>query len=97
MMEDTMDPDNIKKLANYSLCLANERRVEIIMLLMEGEKCACELCQRLKISQPSISRHMSIMCESGLVEGHKQGRWMLYSLNRKAYKELLSLMVGLLS
>lgn len=95
-MDNNMDAENIKKLASYSLCLANERRIEIIMLLMEGEKCACELGQRLEISQPSISRHMSIMCESGLVKSKKKGRLMLYSLNREAYRDLLTLTVGLL-
>lgn len=91
-----MEQDNIEKLANYSLCLANARRVEIIMLLMEGEKCACELGRRLKITQPSISRHMTVMCDSGLVTGRKQGRWMLYSLNREAYKDLLRLLVEIM-
>lgn len=91
-----MEQENIQKLANYSLCLANERRVEIIMLLMEGEKCACELGSRLKITQPSISRHMTVMCESGLVVGRKQGRWMRYSLNREAYKDLIKLLVDVM-
>lgn len=92
-----MEQKNIKNIANYALCLANERRVEIIMLLMEGEKCACELGRRLKITQPSISRHMSVMCKSGLVVGRKQGRWMLYSLNRDAYKDLLKLLVEIMN
>lgn len=91
-----MEQENIQKLANYSLCLANERRVEIIMLLMEGEKCACELGSRLKITQPSISRHMTVMCESGLVVGRKEGRWMRYSLNREAYKDLIKLLVDVM-
>lgn len=91
-----MAQDKIEKLANYSLCLANSRRVEIIMLLMEGEKCACELGQRLKITQPSISRHMTVMCDSGLVSGRKQGRWMRYSLNREAYKDLLKLLIEIM-
>lgn len=92
-----MVQENIQKLANYSLCLANDRRVEIIMLLMEGEKCACELGKRLKITQPSISRHMAVMCESGLVVAHKQGRWMRYSLNREAYKDLIKLLVDVMN
>lgn len=92
----TMEPQDIKKLADYSMCLANERRIEIALILMEGEKCACELGRRLKVSQPSISRHMTVMCDSGLVTGRKEGRWMFYSLNRAAYKEMLKMLLEIL-
>lgn len=90
-----MDKEAMQRVAQYTLCLSNERRVEIMGMLMKGDVCACELCARFQVSQPSISRHMAVMCESGLVTGQKNGRWIKYSLNRQAYKDMLKLLIDL--
>ena len=61
--------------------LADDNRLEILELLMTGERCACELLEQLNISQSTLSHHMHILCESGLVTSHKQGKWMYYSIS----------------
>lgn len=59
----------------------DENRLHIMELLQTGEKCACVLLEDLKISQPTLSHHMKILCESGLVTGRKEGKWTYYSIS----------------
>ena len=70
----------------------DENRLQIIELLQTGEKCACVLLEDLNISQPTLSHHMKILCESGVVSGRKQGKWTYYSISVEGVavaKELL--------
>jgi len=59
----------------------DENRLQILELLQNGEKCACILLENLKISQPTLSHHMKILCESGIVAGRKDGKWTHYSIS----------------
>ena len=68
--------------------LGDERRIEILDLLKIGERCACELLERLDIGQSTLSHHMKILCDSGIVNYRKQGKWMYYSINYDLAKEL---------
>lgn len=61
--------------------LCDENRVKIIRLLKNGERCACELLDEMKLSQPTLSHHMKILCDSGLVVGRKEGKWTHYSIS----------------
>ncbi len=61
--------------------LSDEKRVMILKMLCEGEQCACGLLEKLDISQPTLSHHMKILCESQLVRGEKVGVWMYYSID----------------
>ena len=68
---------------NVSLfkALSDTNRLMIIDMLSCGELCACEILEQFQITQPTLSHHMKILCESGLVIGRKEGKWMYYSLN----------------
>lgn len=59
----------------------DENRIRILQLLTTGEKCACKLLEEVKVSQPTLSHHMKILCESGIVVGRKEGKWMYYSIS----------------
>ncbi|MBR7008702.1 MAG: winged helix-turn-helix transcriptional regulator [Ruminococcus sp.] len=61
--------------------LCDENRVQIIRLLQHGEKCACKLLEAMQCTQPTLSHHMKILCDSGLVVGRKEGKWMYYSIS----------------
>lgn len=50
--------------------------------------CACDIEQRVELTQPTISHHMAILGKAGLVEARKQGRWMWYRRNESALREL---------
>ena len=61
--------------------LCDENRVRILKYLMGGEKCACKLLDDLNIAQSTLSHHMKILTDSGLVVGRKEGKWMHYSIS----------------
>ena len=59
----------------------DENRLRILEQLRTGEKCACKLLDDLHITQPTLSHHMKILCDAGIVRGRKEGKWVHYSLN----------------
>ena len=67
-----------KNLAEVFKALGDEHRIQILCLLHDGEKCACQLLEALNISQPTLSHHMKVLCEAGLVTGRKEGKWTHY-------------------
>lgn len=72
----TMDPDILFK------ALADTTRLRMLMLLvMEGELCVCELTHALDEIQPKISRHLAQLRESGVVLDRRQGQWIYYRIN----------------
>ena len=71
--------------------LADETRLSIVKLLMNGELCGCKILENFKITQPTLSYHMKSLCDSGLVEGRRDGAWMRYSLNKEVFESVRSL------
>lgn len=61
--------------------LTDENRLAIMLALQHGEKCGCVLLEELNITQPTLSHHMKILWDSGLVIGRKEGKWMYYSIS----------------
>ena len=59
----------------------DENRIRILNLLRGGEKCACRLLEEMSISQPTLSHHMKLLCDSGIVVGRKEGKWMHYRIS----------------
>lgn len=72
-----------KRVALVFKAFCDENRVRILQLLDNGEKCACNLLEELDISQPTLSHHMKILCDSGIVVGRKEGKWMHYSVSEE--------------
>jgi len=64
----------------------DESRIRILELLCEGERCACVLLEGLQISQPTLSHHMKILCDSGIVKSRRVGPWHYYSINADGCK-----------
>lgn len=72
--------------------LADENRLAILMSLQQKEKCACYLLEELNISQSTLSHHMKLLCDSGLVDYRKEGKWMHYSLSKEgaiAFRDMI--------
>ena len=72
--------------------LGDENRLTILELLHQGERCACRMQEALAISQPTLSHHMRILLDAGLVCARKDGKWIYYSLSEAGAaqaKELL--------
>lgn len=65
----------------FMKALSDETRIKIFNMLSEGELCACKILEEFHITQPTLSYHMKILCESGLVNGRRDGIWMKYSID----------------
>lgn len=70
--------------------LSDTNRLMIVDMLSCGELCACEILERFSITQPTLSHHMKILCDCGLVNGRKEGKWMYYSLNGEKVQDFKS-------
>jgi ArsR family transcriptional regulator len=62
--------------------MADETRLRILVLLLDGELCVCEIIAALELPQSTVSRHLAYLKKSGWVCDRKQGLWMYYRLNR---------------
>lgn len=81
-----MDLDE-KKTAVVFKAFCDENRICILKLLTTGEKCACKLLEALNITQPTLSHHMKILCDSGVVVGRKEGKWTHYSISQNGVEK----------
>ena len=79
-----------RKTALVFKALADENRIRILKMLKGGEKCACKLLDELNVTQPTLSHHMKILCDSGVVIGRKEGKWMHYSISPEGVREVSS-------
>ena len=70
-----------RKTALIFKAFCDENRIRILKMLRNGEKCACKMLDELNVTQPTLSHHMKILCESGIVVGRKEGKWMHYSIS----------------
>lgn len=68
-------------------------RLQIIKLLQSGEKCACVLLDEIDIVQSTLSHHMKILCQSGVVSSRKDGKWIYYSLNEQGIQYAGTLLI----
>ena len=60
--------------------LADENRVRILAALNHGELCVCQLIELLALAPSTVSKHLSVLRNSRLIDSRKQGRWMYYHL-----------------
>ena len=67
--------------------LGDPNRLKIVESLADGEKCACRLLEELNITQPTLSHHMSVLSDCGLIHDRKEGRWHYYSLDCVTFAE----------
>ena len=70
----------------------DENRLRILELLRSGEKCACVLLDDLHITQSTLSHHMKILCDSGVVQGRKEGKWVHYSIDAEGADRAIALL-----
>lgn len=70
--------------------LGDSNRLQIVTMLSGEEKCACKLLEKFEISQPTLSHHMRTLCECGLVDVRKDGKWSHYSLNEEVLNSFKS-------
>lgn len=67
--------------------LADETRLKIVGLLVKRQLCACDILEYFAITQPTLSYHMKILGECGLVQSQRSGAWVHYTLNKSRFEE----------
>jgi len=75
-------------LAEHLKAMADPNRVRIIALLLQGEQTATQLNKQLHICQPTLSHHMKVLCEIGLVSLRKAGVRRFYRLDTQRFRAL---------
>lgn len=69
--------------------LSDSNRLQIIHILSLGERCACRLLEHFKFTQPTLSHHMKVLIDCGLVTARKEGLWNYYSLCPESCQSLM--------
>lgn len=72
----TLCPESAKVFKAF----CDETRLQVLALLRSGEKCAGTLAKKIGVAQSTLSHHMKILVESGIVSARKMGKWTYYSL-----------------
>ena len=76
-----MDAGDAERLAGVFKALADPTRVSIVNRLASGEECCvCDLTDAFELSQPTVSHHLRILRDAGLVEAERRGTWAYYRL-----------------
>jgi DNA-binding transcriptional ArsR family regulator len=70
----------MKDFMNITKALADESRVRMLMALRGGELCVCQITELFGFAPSTVSRHLSILHQAGLVESRKAERWVYYRL-----------------
>ena len=73
----------MKDVLNITKALADENRLRMLMALQDGELCVCRITELMGLAISTVSKHLSILYQAGLVNARKEGRWMYYSLPGK--------------
>ena len=73
----------MRKFMNITKALADENRVRALLALRKGELCVCQITELFGLAPSTISKHLSILFQAGLVESRKDGRWIYYQLPGK--------------
>ena len=79
-----------KEIATMFKAFCDENRIQILEMLREGEKCACHILEEMQITQPTLSHHMKILCDAGVVVGRKEGKWMHYSISEIGLENVMN-------
>lgn len=72
--------------------LSDPNRLVILDYLKDGERCACKILEQLRITQPTLSHHMRLLCQVDLVHCRREGKWIYYSLNHVKFTQLKEMM-----
>ncbi|MBM7871333.1 ArsR family transcriptional regulator [Clostridium pascui] len=77
--------------------LSDSSRLRIIDILSCGEKCACDILENFNFTQPTLSHHMKVLIDCGIVQCRKEGLWSYYSLNSCNCSKLMLFLMNLVT
>lgn len=83
-----MDKQTYTEKAEIFKVLSDANRLQIIDMLSCGEMCVCKILEKFNITQPTLSHHLKVLSDSGIVTSRKEANWMYYKLNDEKMKEV---------
>ena len=87
-MATTTPPTADTDLSSRFQALSDDKRLRILEMLRDGERCVCDLTEALDVGQSLLSFHLKSLKEAGLVNDRRDGRWVYYSLDREGLERL---------
>ena len=81
--------ENMSKLFK---ALSDPNRLIILEMLKSGENCSCKILEELHIGQSTLSHHMKILYDSGIIKCRKDGKWSYYSFDEEGCKNLKTIL-----
>jgi len=86
LLEDEIGETDAQRIAGLLKVLAEPARLRLLSLIHaqpEGEACVCHLTTPLGLSQPTVSHHLKVLLEAGLVEREQRGSWAYFRVRRE--------------
>jgi ArsR family transcriptional regulator len=89
-VQPDLDRPQADRMAAVAKALADPVRLQLVDLLRKhaGEVCVCELVPLFDLSQPTVSHHLKVLREAGLVDSERRGLWAYYYVNPESLEEL---------
>lgn len=81
VLQEPLDADEADRLAGAMKVLADPARIRLLSLIASGpggEACVCNLVEPLGLGQPTVSHHLRVLHEAGLLDRKRRGRWVYY-------------------
>jgi ArsR family transcriptional regulator len=97
LMTEPISREQAELIAPLVKALADPVRLRLLSLVASHaghEACVCDLNDAFELSQPTISHHLKVLHESGLLEREKRGVWVYYRVNQAALGDLSTLLGG---
>jgi ArsR family transcriptional regulator, arsenate/arsenite/antimonite-responsive transcriptional repressor len=95
IMQGALDADEADRLAAALKVIADPTRLRLLSLIQAqpgNEACVCNLTEPLGLTQPTVSHHLKVLREAGLVEREQRGSWAYYSIAGDQLAQLRSLL-----
>lgn len=84
----------MKDFVKVMKALSDPNRVKIVKMLQYKKLCVCEIQALLQIAQPSVSKHLKVLENAGIVESSKDGLWVNYALTDGSISPYVSSLIG---
>jgi ArsR family transcriptional regulator, arsenate/arsenite/antimonite-responsive transcriptional repressor len=90
LVHPDVEPDRAERMARTAKALGDPIRLQLVDVLRKhaGRVCVCELVPLFDLSQPTVSHHLKVLREAGLVDSERRGLWAYYYVTPDSLKEL---------